>query len=260
MNSCIFTPQRPSSNLKYCIKPNNACKSSNMAFLPRHFYNSDASFTPLFRFLDDFDSYSRQTARNIPTWQPKFDVRETEQGYELHGEFPGVNKDDVHIEFTEPQTMLIRGKTERTYTSGTPPAAAVEDAQASGAITEGTEKTEKTEKDPYKDSDKASVSSHQATVEDEYESISHEIEEPQHADPEDVVPEVEQPVTAPEKQPVADTAKYWLTERSVGSFSRTFHFPTRVEQESVTASFKDGILSVLVPKAKKHESRRIAVF
>ena len=85
----------------------------------------------------------------------------------------------------------------------------------------------------------------------------HAAEEPEHADPEEVAPEpeVEQPV---QKKPV-DTAKYWLTERSVGEFSRSFNFPTRVEQDLVSASFKDGILTVVVPKAKKHETRRIAV-
>jgi len=249
MHSCKSSlPQRSSSNLKhYTLKPINNTQTHKMAFFPRHFYNSNSgvSFTPLFRLLEDYDSYSRQSARQVPTWQPKFDVRETEQGYELHGEFPGVNKEDVHIEFTEPQTMLIRGKTERSYTSGTPPAALVQDTTVRGAITEDTDK----------DSDKAS--SHQATVEDEYESISHETEEPEHADPEEVAPEpeVEKPV---QKKPV-ETAKYWLTERSVGEFSRSFNFPTRIEQDSVSASFKDGILTVVVPKAKKHESRRIAV-
>ncbi|KAH7146678.1 alpha-crystallin-related protein, partial [Dactylonectria estremocensis] len=54
-------------------------------------------------------------------------------------------------------------------------------------------------------------------------------------------------------------AKYWLTERSVGEFSRRFSFPTGVDQDSISASFKDGILSIVVPKVKKHESRRIHV-
>ncbi|CAM1507126.1 Fc.00g067670.m01.CDS01 [Cosmosporella sp. VM-42] len=210
-----------------------------MAFFPRNFYNSDASFTPLFRLLDDFDKYSNQgqTGRRgpaLPSWQPKFDVRETGDAYELHGEFPGVEKENVHIEFTDPQTMLIRGKTERTYTAGTPPAGLVQDTAVSGAITEG----EEAPKSP----------SHQATVEDEYESVSHES---------NTVAPVEEEKS--KEQTPADKAKYWLTERSVGEFSRSFNFPTRVDQDNVSANFKDGILSILVPKAKKHESRRITV-
>jgi HSP20 family molecular chaperone IbpA len=212
-----------------------------MAFFPRNFYNTtnDTSFHPLFRLLDDFDNYSRQSGTGsqgrrsgLQHWQPKFDVRETGEAYELHGELPGINKENVQIEFTEPQTMLIRGKVERTYTAGTPPSGAIEGNTSAGAITEG----------ERKDS-----TSHKATVEDEAESQSHE------SGFEEVVKKDEQP-----KKP-ADKAKYWLTERSVGEFSRSFNFPTRVDQDAVSASFKDGILSVIVPKAKKHETRRIAV-
>lgn len=209
-----------------------------MAFFPRNLYNSDASFTPLFRLLDDFDNYSRQSGSPnggrrtaIPTFQPKFDVRETGEAYELHGELPGMVRENVNIEFTEPQTMVVRGKVERTYTAGTPPAGHPEGIAMSGAITEGGENTER-------------HNSHKATVEDENEA---QVAETPKTDEKKV-----------EKQP-ADKAKYWLSERSIGEFSRSFNFPTRVDQDSVSASLKDGILTVTVPKAKKHEARRIAI-
>ncbi|KJZ76549.1 hypothetical protein HIM_03885 [Hirsutella minnesotensis 3608] len=123
-----------------------------MAFFPRNFYQapSDSSFTPLFRLLDDFDSYSRQVSGgeqqqhqgrrhgSLPSWHPKFDVRETDSDYELHGELPGVTKEHVHVEFTDPQTMLVRGSVERNYSAGTPPAGHIEDShEARGAIAEG---------------------------------------------------------------------------------------------------------------------------
>ncbi|KAF5584497.1 30 kDa heat shock [Fusarium pseudocircinatum] len=213
-----------------------------MAFFPRNFYNSDASFTPLFRLLDDFDSYSRQGQQNGGTrrsglthWQPKFDVRETGEAYELHGELPGMTKENVHIEFTEPQTMTIRGKTERTYTAGTPPAGLVEGSQSQGAIAEG-------------ESNDENKNSHHAKVEDEAEAKAHESTEVTH----------HQQSKEVEKKP-GDQSKYWLTERTFGEFSRSFNFPTRVDQDNVSAKFKDGILSIVVPKAKKHESRRINV-
>ena len=221
-----------------------------MAFFPRNFYNTsnDTSFTPLFRLLDDFDNYSRQgncgsqTRRSgITHWQPKFDVRETGEAYELHGELPGMSKDNVHIEFTEPQTMLVRGKVERSYTAGTPPSGAIEsNSSPTAAITEG--------QTPRKNS----TSSHQATVEDEADSQTHE------SGFEEVVA-TKKPEEPQQPKKPADKAKYWLTERSIGEFSRSFNFPSRVDQETVTANFKDGILSVVVPKAKKHETRRIAV-
>lgn len=214
-----------------------------MAFFQRNFYTPETSFTPLFRLLEDFDNYSRQgndnqhaTRRTIAHWQPKFDVRETGEAYELHGELPGMNKQDVHIEFTDPQSIHIRGKVERTYTAGTPPAGALDDASVSGAITESGE--DERPKSPY-----------QATVQDEPEDGT-----TTSATEGEVVK-----ASSPKQQPI-DSAKYWLTERSIGEFSRTFNFPTRINQDGVTASFKDGILNVVVPKAAKHEPRKIAVF
>ncbi|KAL7936120.1 sHSP family [Trichoderma chlorosporum] len=213
-----------------------------MAFFQRNFYTPETSFTPLFRLLEDFDNYSRQgndnqraTRRTVAQWQPKFDVRETGEAYELHGELPGMNKQDVNIEFTDPQSIVIRGKVERTYTAGTPPAGALEGSSMSGAITESGE-------------NERPKSPHQATVEDEHEdgttTATNEGEVVKAA--------------SPQKQP-ADSARYWLTERSIGEFSRTFNFPSRVNQDGVTASFTDGILNVVVPKAAKHEPRRITV-
>ncbi|KAK4942371.1 hypothetical protein LTR10_017818 [Elasticomyces elasticus] len=53
---------------------------------------------------------------------------------------------------------------------------------------------------------------------------------------------------------------YWVTERSVGEFARSFSFPNRVDQENVRASMKNGILSVVVPKAQKvNTSKRIEI-
>jgi len=213
-----------------------------MAFFPRNMYNSDASFTPLFRLLDDYDSYSRQSGSPgrrtaLPQWQPKFDVREVADAYELHGELPGVAKENVSIEFTEPQTLLIRGKVERTYTAGTPPAGHLEDTTMSGAIADG----------------EAPKSPHKATVEEEGESDARE--SGSEAGTPASTARLEKKVA---KKP-ADKAKYWLTERSIGEFNRSFNFPSRVDQDEVNASFQDGILTIVVPKAKKHESRRIIV-
>ncbi|KAH6976780.1 HSP20-like chaperone [Ilyonectria destructans] len=233
LHGCRSTlPRTLSRNLKHLVLRPTINQTRKMAFFPRSLYDSDTSFTPLFRLLDDFDSYSRQGVSGrrtgMPSWQPKFDVRETGEAYELHGELPGIHKEDVHIEFTEPQSMLIRGRTERTYTAGTPPVGLIEGSTRGGAITEGGEESKKTNEGEDK-----STSREAGTEATEKE-----------------MPETKK----------SDKAKYWLSERSVGEFSRSFNFPTQVDQESVTADFKDGILNILVPKAaKKHESKRIAI-
>jgi len=53
--------------------------------------------------------------------------------------------------------------------------------------------------------------------------------------------------------------KCWLSERSVGEFSRSFSFPTTVDVDRVKASLANGILKVAVPKLEKKVSRRIEV-
>ncbi|ODA77197.1 hypothetical protein RJ55_06824 [Drechmeria coniospora] len=162
---------------------------------------------------------------------PKFDIRETGDHYELHGELPGVNREQVEIEFTELQTMVVRGRVERSYTAGTPPAGLLEDAPATRA-TEGNENQK--------------GSPHQATVEDDQDAAKGSSTMVKKA-----------PHKADKQSP--DTAKYWLSERSVGEFSRVFSFPSGIDQDAVTASFKDGILGIAVPKARRHGSRRIAI-
>ncbi|KAG5920115.1 heat shock protein [Claviceps africana] len=222
-----------------------------MAFFPRALYDDDSSsFTPLFRLLDDFDTYTRQTGGGQPGpkrsgggfWQPKFDVRETGDNYELHGELPGISKDNVHIEFTDSQTLVVRGRAERSYSAGTPPAGLIDQPDNKGAI-EGGE-----------------ASSHKATVEDETEGQGGSAAAEADKQQEQQEQQVEKVDKKKKQHHHRDHGvKYWLSERSVGEFSRTFTFPSPVDQDAVSASFRDGVLTIVVPKSKKQGSRRVAI-
>jgi HSP20 family protein len=53
--------------------------------------------------------------------------------------------------------------------------------------------------------------------------------------------------------------KLHRTERSVGSFQRSFRLPTDVAVEDITAEYKDGILKIDVPKAEESRPRSIQV-
>ena len=44
---------------------------------------------------------------------------------------------------------------------------------------------------------------------------------------------------------------YHITERQYGSFSRSLKLPYEPEQDDITASFKDGVLKVTLPKPKE---------
>lgn len=53
---------------------------------------------------------------------------------------------------------------------------------------------------------------------------------------------------------------YWVSERSMGEFARSFTFPNRVDLDNIKASLKNGILSVVIPKLEKQNpSRRINI-
>ncbi|KFY31768.1 hypothetical protein V493_00811, partial [Pseudogymnoascus sp. VKM F-4281 (FW-2241)] len=41
-------------------------------------------------------------------------------------ELPGIEQKDVEIEFSDQVTLIVRGKTGRSYSAGTPPAGFVE--------------------------------------------------------------------------------------------------------------------------------------
>ena len=53
--------------------------------------------------------------------------------------------------------------------------------------------------------------------------------------------------------------QYHRVERGHGSFSRTFHLPVAVDGDRVTADLRNGVLTVICPKAADGASRRIQV-
>jgi HSP20 family protein len=157
------------------------------------------------------------------TFSPKYDLIEFSGSFSLHSELPGVQQDDIKIEFTDPQTMTIRGRSERSYTSGAPPVGLTEGSITRGAIPKASK-------------------SHETAVKDE--SVTKK----------ETCTDTPQPLQAemPEE-------KYWLSERSTREFSQSFIFHVRVNQDHVQALIKNGLLSIVVLKAQKRESCRIDI-
>jgi len=52
---------------------------------------------------------SEETSWGISTWVPPVDVYETDEGFVLKAELPGVQKDHLHIEVHD-RTLTIRGE------------------------------------------------------------------------------------------------------------------------------------------------------
>ncbi|KAK9461153.1 HSP20-like chaperone [Lipomyces oligophaga] len=69
-------------------------------------------------------------------------------------------------------------------------------------------------------------------------------------------------VAAKSSGPVGPPSKgetYWASERVYGEFSRAFRFPSPVDADHVSASLKNGVLNVKVPKATESTIKKIHV-
>lgn len=60
-------------------------------------------------------------------------------------------------------------------------------------------------------------------------------------------------------QEFEEEQRYHRRERTHGSFNRTLQVPFRAEAERVEASFKDGVLSITVPRAESDKPRKVEV-
>ena len=196
-----------------------------MSLFPRFPANDIA---PLFRLLDDYSTQSSGGFNSsVRAFQPKFDVREHKESYELQGELPGIEQQDVHIQFADPHTLVIKGRVEREYSSD---GADKPRGRITGDVTDASP-------------------SRKATVEDEKEEGSKDTNTNKEKDV----------AKSSDKQTKKNGPRYWVSERSVGEFHRAFTFPSRVDQDNVKAHLKNGILNVVVPKAAAHEGKRIQV-
>jgi HSP20 family protein len=52
---------------------------------------------------------------------------------------------------------------------------------------------------------------------------------------------------------------YYMKESSYGSFSRSIRMPGEVDDEKAEAEFKDGILTLTLPKKEEEKGRRIKI-
>ncbi len=52
---------------------------------------------------------------------------------------------------------------------------------------------------------------------------------------------------------------YYLKETRRGSFSRRFRLPGKVMEDKVDATYKDGILTVVMPHAEEAETKKIEI-
>lgn len=254
----------PQQAYRTIIKPNPSTSRNMTLFYPRFVANE---FAPMFRLADDLTrafaapTTCRPTARKIRSFQPRFDVKETRDAYELQGELPGMKQKDLEVFFQDANTLQIKGRTERHHEESSGP------SQQSVEAIEAQQPEAVVEAQNEQPADTASETSsyHKATVETENEDGFIEASASDAATPaatpqqpaqtQDVAPQPQEQ----QQRPKRPEGQYWVSERSVGQFARTFTFPNRIDQQAVKASLKEGILSIVVPKAAVPEPRRINI-
>ncbi|CAF3457995.1 hypothetical protein SNK03_006036 [Fusarium graminearum] len=237
-------------------------------FLPRTVYHTQAPLNPLYHLLRELDQSVQQPqqpqrrrqcqpqqksraqaecpAYRVTTrpWEPRFEAHETEDSFVLYGELPGLNKENVTVEFPEPRKLVVSGKVERFTDAPKPAETTTEQTAPAPAVESDNEDTQ-------------SRSSYQATVEDdvddEFEVLSHTSQKSETvSQPQPETPSQKAAEKQPEQPEEPRRAGY------TKEFSRYFTFPTYINHEAVTAELKDGLLTITIPKAVP-QSHRIVI-
>lgn len=134
-------------------------------FPGRHFMNLKEEID---RFYDEFFG---EVGEEKPLYPP-VSIEETEDGYILTAELPGVGKDDIRVTFQDDQ-MIISGE---------------------------------------------------------------------------------------KKEPEASKRKtFHRQERRFGTFNRSFTIPKKIKADKIEAGFKDGILTLVMPKAEEAQAKEIKI-
>jgi HSP20 family molecular chaperone IbpA len=156
-------------------------------------------------------------------------VSETETEYRVELEAPGYQKSEINIEFgNDGRSLTITGRSEKSFEQG--PDDQQESSKGHGVtVEEVPEESDKSAKSGKK----------QSSGKQESTAVAE---------------------TNKNKDVGAPAApKYWVSERTIGSFSRTFSFRAPLDTEKATASLEHGVLNVVIPKATKNTARKISI-
>lgn len=252
---------------------------------PRHVARSSSpSFIPFLSQLEDIVSEIDREARHTAhkqrqqrkrQFRARFDVKEHKEHYEIEGDVPGFEQENISIEVTDEHTLKVSGDTEQRLEQRVTEQQVTEEQQSEQMDGLTLNEPEASQDEKSADSDTESRHSYQPTVEDDFEDLGAEAvsRSSTPAEPKGKGKAVEEPATTEttvQKQaPVEVPAqlqqeqepefKEWLSERVHGSFERTFQFPDRIDMANVKAALKNGVLSLTVPKAPAFQPKRITI-
>ena len=58
---------------------------------------------------------------------------------------------------------------------------------------------------------------------------------------------------------IDDSRYYYRVERRFGSFSRTIRLPRKVEIDNIEATYKKGVLNIVMPKSKPEKKNKVSI-
>jgi len=257
--------------------------------------NPHTELAPLFQLFENtLESLVSPPKPQQKSYSPRFDARETEDAYEIRGDLPDIESQDLHVEFSDAQTLVIRGGSDKQIVPDAISASA-------GPSTAEAEPTETTTSEPAnaernaadtahaagdwtlidseQDNDARSTHSDSAssyqrpTVEDEetgeIESASApetnaraetHASKPQQADSSATVAPTASEISQQTQQPNLDNSLQESIQSQNTTFQRTFRFQSRIDQDNVRATFDNGLLRITVPKATVPSMRTIVVY
>lgn len=226
----------------------------------------------------------QQEIERMRALRAEFDVSQNEKGWQINGHFQGFDQENINVEMLDERTLKVAGNTHWQSEKAQPEpqlpqieaAPATQETPNEHEVENTTEGETTTSGTATPDSDTASHRSYQATVEDDFEdlgddatsSVSSSSTPAEPREPkgkEKAIEETTSTETAVVTQPQAEMPAQQPQEQSQqekrvhGSFERTFRFPERIDIANVSASLKDGVLSITIPRAQTPQVKRIAI-
>jgi HSP20 family molecular chaperone IbpA len=199
-----------------------------MAFYSPFFPVSRRDQSPLDVFDDHpllhFGSSAFRDAVNATRSYNRANVSETGSEYKLEIEVPGYQKSEISLEYGQDgRTLIVSGRKEESFEQSPETETETVDAPKPVTVEDAPEEGEKPTSEAATTSTAVAETKKEDTV----------------------------------GNPAAP--KYWISERSVGAFQRSFSLPPRLDLAKATASLEHGVLTVVIPKAAKQQVRSIAI-
>ncbi|CAO3633557.1 unnamed protein product [Cunninghamella blakesleeana] len=169
------------------------------------------------------NTFGKQLLNN--TRYPPTDVLETNQGYEIHAELPGVQKQDIDIQVPDDHTIVLKGEVKYAKT---------EESNDQQQISSSNDDIKQDQIDSS--TQVASSTDNSSTAPTSVTNTNN----------------TANAVTAAS---AVNTPHWWRSERMTGAFSRSFSFPQAINPDTIKALYKDGVLTVTIPKLEKSTVR-----